>query len=573
MQTTIRAQRPHRNLDLDSVNRSRIDRRSIDFAAIFLGLLTLTLLTVILLWQFWHASRIYTGVTVAGVPIGGLTRARAADQLNEQLQSYPLPPVAVEYQGRRWSLTNGAGGNGLIAEVNLTTAVNQAYLVGRQGGWLSQLVAQSGALLAGVAIAPAVTFDGGQIRHFVSQVADDVRRPARVGTQIGAVAVPAQAGVDVNIDATVQSLLATLNEGSTEQPVVIQLAVFDMAPPISSADLESSGQTATSAVPTVSNLALRPPLLISDSHTGIEFAIDSASLAALVSATDPVTVDSARLQTLLETWANQVHVPARDARLQFNQNTGNVSVLRTSQIGRRLDIDATIEAIQQALIAGEPRAPLIIADIPPAVDMNRIAEMGITELVTSGTSYFKGSSAARVHNIEVAAAKFEGVVIPPGEIFSFNTIVEDVSSANGFEDSLVIWGDQTAIGVGGGVCQVSTTVFRAAYGGGMPIVERYNHGYVVGWYGDPGQDATIFTPTVDFRFRNDTDAYLLVDPAVDSVNGIITFNFWGTKPDREVIIGETNISEVVTPDPPVYKLDESLAPGEVKQVEWERNRN
>ena len=161
-------------------------------------------------------------------------------------------------------------------------------------------------------------------------------------------------------------------------------------------------------------------------------------------------------------------------------------------------------------------------------------------------------------------------MIPPGGVFSFNEIVRDVSSANGFEDSLVIWGDRTAVGVGGGVCQVSTTVFRAAYEGGFPLVERYNHGYVVDWYGEPGMDATIFTPTVDFKFRNDTNAYLLIDPVVDSANGVVTFNFYGTRPDRTVTVGKPQITDVVKPEPAVYTVDESLATGQTKQVEWEK---
>ena len=84
-------------------------------------------------------------------------------------------------------------------------------------------------------------------------------------------------------------------------------------------------------------------------------------------------------------------------------------------------------------------------------------------------------------------------MIPPGEEFSFYKAVGDVSAANGFVDSLIIRGDRTETGVGGGVCQVSTTVFRAAFWGGFPIVERYPHSYVVSWYGEPGYDASIFT--------------------------------------------------------------------------------
>jgi vancomycin resistance protein YoaR len=196
--------------------------------------------------------------------------------------------------------------------------------------------------------------------------------------------------------------------------------------------------------------------------------------------------------------------------------------------------------------------------------------MGIRELVATGTTYFAGSSANRVRNIEVAAEKFEGVVIPPGGLFSFNEVVRDVSAANGFEDSLIIWGDQTANGIGGGVCQVSTTLFRAAYQGGFPIVQRTNHSYVVSWYGEPGLDATIFTPYLDFQFRNDTDAHLLVEPDLDTINGVLTFNFYGTKPARTVTVGEPQISDVRQPEPATYKVDESLAPGEKEQVEWEK---
>ncbi|MEZ4737584.1 MAG: VanW family protein, partial [Caldilineaceae bacterium] len=307
-----------------------------------------------------------------------------------------------------------------------------------------------------------------------------------------------------------------------------------------------------------------------DDRYGLHLALDPVLLQKIVRPTEPRQIDEAALRQQLTVWAQQLDIAPQNARLRFNRDTGGVTVLQQSQVGRRLDIEATVAAARDALNTGRTQASLVMVEAPPAVDMNRIAEMGIRELVASGTSYFQGSSTARVHNIVVAAEQFEGLVIPPGELFSFNEGVEDVSAANGFEDSLIIWGDQTATGVGGGVCQVSTTVFRAAYNAGFPIVERYNHGYIVDWYGEPGLDATIFTPTVDFRFRNDTGAYLLIDPVVDTANGIITFNFYGTKPNRQVTIGAPVQSAVEEPAPPEYRIDESLAPGQRKQVEWQQ---
>jgi vancomycin resistance protein YoaR len=175
-----------------------------------------------------------------------------------------------------------------------------------------------------------------------------------------------------------------------------------------------------------------------------------------------------------------------------------------------------------------------------------------------------------VYNIEVAAEKFVGTVIPPGGVFSFNSTVEAVSGANGFEDSAIIWGDRTAVGVGGGVCQVSTTVIRAALEAGFPLLERHNHGYVVSWYGQPGKDATIFSPYVDFRFRNDTSAWLLIQPSLDLVQGTLTFDIFGTAFDRVVTVSEPVISDVIEPEEPLYLEDAALAPGEQRLVETEK---
>ena len=147
------------------------------------------------------------------------------------------------------------------------------------------------------------------------------------------------------------------------------------------------------------------------------------------------------------------------------------------------------------------------------------------------------------------------MVVAPGEEFSFNKNVGDVNAANGFIDALVIAGDRTAVGIGGGVCQVSTTAFRAAFWGGFPIVERWAHGYVVGWYGKPGMDASIFTPNVDFRFKNDTGHFILVKSSWNEAKGTITFSIYGTKPDRTVEISDPVISNRQPAPAPSYQED------------------
>ncbi|MCC6166336.1 MAG: VanW family protein [Caldilineaceae bacterium] len=546
MQSTLRMERP----------RPRIRRTPGDFAVLFAGVCALAVLGLLLGWQVWHINRIYSGVTVAGVPVGGLSRAEALGRLTQTLSRYPLPTLSVEYGGRQWPIT----GDHARVRTDLPAAVNRAYLVGRQDTPVERFAAQIAAALGGTDIAPDVLIDAAQLRYAVEQIAAEVRTPARAPAQMGAVIVPGQPGVDVDVEATVQALVATLEGRAPGQRPATPLAVtqIPMPAPLPTTTAQTGTDTAD------------PSLLLRDSRYGLEFALDPATLQSILVSDNPPQADPDRLRALLQPWADQVYLAPRNARLSFDPNSGAVLVLQTSRPGRQLNVDATVVAVREALAAGQNPALLVVEPVAPAVDSNRVAEMGIRELVASGTSYFAGSSAERIRNIEIAAAKFEGVVIPPGGIFSFNEYVEDVSAANGFEDSLIIWGDRTAVGIGGGVCQVSTTVFRAAYNAGMPIVERYNHGYVVDWYGEPGLDATIFTPSVDFKFRNDTGAYLLIDPVVDGANGTMAFNFYGAKPAREVYVSEPVISDVVAAPPPLYTVDASVAPGQRKQVDWEK---
>jgi vancomycin resistance protein YoaR len=534
---------------------AQLRRNTTDFLAIFLTVLLLLELGSVAAWQFWHADRIFSGVMVAGVPVSGATRANALVRLNNQLTPYPLAPVTIRYEEQQWSLSNAQ----LDVQADLLDAVNRAYLVGRRGNILVRLREQWLALTGNYDIAPKLTFNEGQIRYLVSQIAEDVRRPGRPAMQMGQVYLAAQPGIDVDVAATTEAILAALQQN---RPAEVPLQVVAVAPPDAAQPL-APGQGRTEDPSEV--FVLKSPT------SGLEFALDPPALDRILLADDPIRIDESALRSVVEGWARQIDLPAKDARLRFDPATGAVTVREPSMAGRRLNVEQTIAAVRQALSEKRMEATLAIETVPPAVDMNKIAEMGIRELVATGTTYFAGSSRARIHNIEVAASKFEGVVIPPGGIFSFNNIVEDVSGANGFEDSLIIWGDRTAVGVGGGVCQVSTTVFRAALQAGFPLVERYNHGYVVSWYGKPGMDATIYTPTVDFKFRNDTDTYLLIEPVVDSVNGVISFQFYGTKPDRQVEISEPIISDVVKPGPPVYQVDPSLQPGQKKQVEYAKD--
>lgn len=209
--------------------------------------------------------------------------------------------------------------------------------------------------------------------------------------------------------------------------------------------------------------------------------------------------------------------------------------------------------------------------IEPEITLAKANKHGIEELIAEGKSDYSHSIPSRIHNVILAASKFNGVLVPKGEEFSFNSVIGDISSSTGYQPAYVIQNGRTVLGDGGGVCQVSTTAFRAALNAGLPITERSAHAYRVSYYendSQPGFDATIYVPTVDFKFKNDTPASILIMTEVDEENMILTFKFYGKKDDRQVELSPVTIWDVAPAPEPLYEDDPTLAKDQVRQVDY-----
>ena len=285
--------------------------------------------------------------------------------------------------------------------------------------------------------------------------------------------------------------------------------------------------------------------------------------------------DRQALQDFLEPIGDALQQSSIDARFHFDLSSQRLIPLQESQPGLRLDISATIDQVTALIESPESleiTLPMIVE--APRVSSENPETLGLKNLLHQETSYFKGSSSERMQNIKVAAAKFHGLVVPPGETFSFNDHLGPVTAANGFVEGLIISGDRTAVGIGGGVCQVSTTIFRTAFFSGLEIVERWAHGYRVSWYETnslPGLDATIYSPQVDFKFRNDTDSFILIQSYTDVRAGTLSFNFYGQATGRSVLVSEPIISNIIARGPDIYEVDPNLPIGAVQQLEWPKD--
>jgi vancomycin resistance protein YoaR len=198
--------------------------------------------------------------------------------------------------------------------------------------------------------------------------------------------------------------------------------------------------------------------------------------------------------------------------------------------------------------------------------------LGITELIGQGESFYKGSIPGRIHNVILASSRASGVLVGPGEVFSFNETVGDISAATGYKTAYIIKNGRTELGDGGGLCQVSTTLFRAALNAGLEIIERKPHSYRVAYYEQggfkPGLDATVYAPSVDLKIKNNTDNHILIQAIPDPTNYHLTYEVYGKKDGRNVELSDIRILSQSPAPPPLYQEDPTLKNGEIKQVDF-----
>lgn len=282
------------------------------------------------------------------------------------------------------------------------------------------------------------------------------------------------------------------------------------------------------------------------------------------------------LQIKLETFYEEINKEPVEA--VFNFENGRVKEFTASENGREVDEEKLSQQIQSKgkLVINSDGQKVIIIPVPikviePTLTTEKVNEMGIRELIGTGTSTYKGSIASRAFNVNLGANRVNGVLVPPDEIFSFADAVGDVSSLTGYKQAYIISGGRTILGDGGGICQVSTTLFRAALNAGLPITERHPHAYRVGYYeqdSPPGIDATVYVPSVDLKFENDTGHHILIQSLVDPNEQRLTFMIYGTSDGRISEVSTPVVSNVRPAPEPKFEDDPSKPNGHIEQVDW-----
>ena len=538
-------------------------------------LLVLILIMALASFRFAYLDRITPGVYVNGISLGGMTRPQAISSLSEWF-TYPQNTVfTFRYNDQIWQFT--AGELGVSFDVEET--VNQALAVSNNPSAIRGLIDQASAWFSGKAIAPILRYDPNVAYQQLLRIAQQLNRPAQNAhlelqdTQL--ITAPAQMGVTMDVETTLAQLSPYLQNlyGGAE----LQLVVTESSPAL--ADV--------SGIATQLEAVFSAPIQLTAQGINGEvlgpWTISTDQIAALVRVElvdngdgtfryQPQIDMSAFAQSLESLAPGLIGLP-KDGRFHFDDATGQLTVIQPSISGRTLNVQATLVALEQAVFSRENRVVPMVFDLTPARYHDAITaqELGITQMVGEATTLFTGSGTNRVHNIVQGASRFDGIILAPDEELNFNAILGDVSLESGFVESKVISGERTTDGIGGGICQVSTTLFRAALNGGFWINERSGHAYRVGFYelnAPPGLDAAIWTPDQNFRFVNDTPTHILIEVDVFTDRNEIQFRIYGTNPGRIVEIQAPTIQNETPPLPARYEVNYDLQPGQIVQVDW-----
>ena len=281
-------------------------------------------------------------------------------------------------------------------------------------------------------------------------------------------------------------------------------------------------------------------------------------------------INAEEIERVLGEIKPNVEVEARNAIFNIDEN--KVVEFSPEIFGVKIDEVKFREKLARVVAGSETNEleiPVIVTE--PKIRAGDINNLGIKTLIGVGTSLFHNSIPNRIHNLTLASARLNGAIVAPGETFSLGNQIGDVSRATGYREAYVISQGRTVLGDGGGVCQVSTTLFRAALNAGLPIVERKAHSYRVHYYEEdlgPGFDATVFLPSADLKFVNDTANHILIQTKVDPKTFSMKYEIYGTNDGRVATVSAAKIYSQSAPLPTIYQDDPTLPSGTKKQVDW-----
>lgn len=550
---------------------------------VLLGVFSLAVLGALFAWQIVRAEgRVMRNVMVGGIDVGGLTQEEARSRLSDALRALNVSGIEFGH-GQKSQRIAASEKSAAPAEQSLITydldaMVEEAFLAGSGGGRAGFIAANLHSFFAPTELPVRVAVNEEGLRALLREtfaeneqearnadiVVEEVRRfdpasgsagEAAARTEVRVRVIPETTGVTYGYDAAIAAAKASLERW---QGGVFALERTEDVPVITTAKAELMREA-------VLDIYKKGAVTVGfDDQT---WKIEGADLAkALTLKAHPdgslyVGLRPETVRTLLSAAAKAIDQEPKGTRLVLNEERTRAVEFQGGQVGRKLDIEASVSFIDERLGDAEAAVIPLVVRVTSAPDSDAVAEeFGIRELIGWGTSDFTGSPANRKTNIKNGVDLLWGWLIAPGEEFGLIPKLRPFDASGGYVPELVIKGNRTIKEYGGGLCQIGTTAFRAVMGAGLPVTQRQNHSFRVRYYEPAGTDATLYDPAPDFKFVNDTGHHVLF--ITKMIGEKLRFELWGTRDGRVQYQSPVRIFNVTQPPEPKLIPTSALAPGE-----------
>lgn len=511
-------------------------------------------------YHLYFAKKIIPGVELASINIGGLTAQQALEKTAEHESQTEKTLKLWAENGKVYQIKS----EDIDLKYDWPAGVTRAFEVGRTGNFFVDLKDKLAGLVKPLKLSAKYSYDKDLLGGKVAEIRSEVNIPS-VSAKIALTdeskveIVPEVYGKSLDEDKIYTAIRACLDAMTFDQKA---LEVEDDNPQFTKKELEN-------LVNDVQKLVGRELTLTSGAKAYKLGPKELINLVKFSKSGDGVTAG------LNKDELNKIkqQIGAELNRLPMGQvvgvNDGRVTEFKIIQNGLEIDGDKFDDEFKSLFKSeNDLTMEIPLKEIKTSKDGS---EYGIFSLLGTGVSKFTGSGQPRITNLSLATQRLNGILVPPGEEFSFNKSVGEISGRTGYATAYIIASGRTVLGEGGGVCQTSTTLFRAVLNAGLPITSRHPHAYRVSYYeieSPAGLDASVYQPSLDFKFKNDTPGHVLIQSAVDLTNNSLEFKLYGTPDGRKVEIGEAKLYNVYNAPPPLYQDDPTLAKGVVHQVDF-----
>ncbi|MEK7665986.1 MAG: VanW family protein [Patescibacteria group bacterium] len=527
-----------------------------------------------------YAGRIYPGVRIGPVDVGGMTHEEAATVLSSVTNEILESGLTISTKGRSARIPftsqaiNDPDATNSLVSWDIDSAVREATLVGRNSFLLIDMIAPIFVRISTPTIMIAPTIDRDRLEASIRATFSEYDEPpVDAGFAIRKTSYGFDVQVTPDLDGTIMETGKLI--GELQKMLTTELTILPLELQIEERSATISAEEAQTLVTKVQEALNATPYTLSytpQSQTQpVEWKVSADELINGLIVWEPPQTPTLMLgisdeftANIFDQIATEVNQPAQDAR--FAVQNGRVAEFQGNENGIELDVVETRGKLVEQFGNTNATIDLIVDVIEPTVSIGSINDLGIREVIGVGTSNFSGSPTNRIRNIKNGATLLNGILIAPDQTFSLLEALRPFTTENGYLPELVIKGDRIIPEIGGGLCQIGTTTFRAAMSAGLPIVERQNHSLAVSYYndpqnGNPGTDATIYDPSPDFKFLNDTGNYILFATEMDESTGALIFTLWGTSDGRKGSYSAPEVSSWIGTGPTRIVETTDLAPG------------